>query len=100
MLPGRPRQVDIVPFGNRLADLARRLHATHRALVVAYGAGKSFQVFLPTQDPGTERLVQEFRQSVWVSGGSTVTWSCEILGSSSGSSLVGAAARLVLALSS
>jgi hypothetical protein len=51
LLPGRPRQV----------DLARRTHATHRALVVAYGAGKSFQVFLPTQDPGTERLVEEFR---------------------------------------
>lgn len=61
LLPGRPRQVDIVPFGNRLADLARGIHATHRALVVAYGAGKSFQVFLPTQDPGTERLVEEFR---------------------------------------
>ncbi|MGH3063235.1 MAG: hypothetical protein ACRDMK_02755 [Gaiellaceae bacterium] len=61
LLPGRPREVDIVPFGNRLAGLARGIHATHRALVVAYGAGKSFQVFLPTQDPGTERLVEEFR---------------------------------------
>ena len=61
LLPGGPRQLDIVPFGNRLADLAGRINATHRALVVAYGAGKSFQVFLPTQDPGTERLVEEFR---------------------------------------
>ena len=71
VLPGRPRQVDIVPFGNRLADLARRIHATHRALVVAYGAGKSFQVFLPTQDPGTQRLVQEFRSRLgqrWFDG--------------------------------
>ena len=36
VLPGRPRQLDIVPFGNRLADLAGRINATHRALVVAF----------------------------------------------------------------
>ena len=71
LLPGGPRQLDIVPFGNRLADLAGRVNATHRALVVAYGAGKSFQVFLPTQDPGTERLVEEFRSRLgrrWFDG--------------------------------
>ena len=71
LLPGGPRQLDIVPFGNRLADLAGRINATHRALVVAYGAGKSFQVFLPTQDPGTERLVEEFRSRLgrrWFDG--------------------------------
>jgi hypothetical protein len=71
LLPGRPRQVDIVPFGNRLADLARGIHATHRALVVAYGTGKSFQVFLPTEDQGTERVVEEFRSRLgnrWLDG--------------------------------
>lgn len=71
LLPGGPRQLDILPFGNRLADLAGRVNATHRALVVAYAAGKSFQVFLPTQDPGTERLVEEFRSRLgrrWFDG--------------------------------
>lgn len=71
LLPGGPRQLDIVPFGNRLADLAGRINVTHRALVVAHGSGKSFQVFLPTQDPGTERLVEEFRSRLgrrWFDG--------------------------------
>jgi hypothetical protein len=71
LLPGGPRQLDIVPFGSRLADLASRINATHRALVVAYGAGKSFQVFLPRQDPGTEQLVEEFRSRLgqrWLDG--------------------------------
>ena len=71
LLPGGPRQLDIVPFGSRLADLAGRINATHRALVVAYGSGKSFQVFLPTQDPGTKQLVEEFRSRLgqrWLDG--------------------------------
>jgi hypothetical protein len=71
LLPGRPRQIDIVPFGTRLADLAGRINATHRALVVAYANGKSFQVFLPTEDQGTERLVEELRSRLgnrWLDG--------------------------------
>ena len=62
----------MIPFGTRLADLASGIHLTHRALVVAYGdRPKSFQVFLPTEDPGTQRLVGEFRNRLgdrWLDG--------------------------------
>ena len=94
LLPGRPRQVDIVPFGNRLADLARRIHATHRALVVAYGAGKASRCSYRRRTRGRSGSSKSSGVG-WVSGGSTETWNCEIFGSSSGSGLVGAAVRLV-----
>ena len=43
----------------------------HVHIRAAHGSGKSFQVFLPTQDPGTERLVEEFRSRLgrrWFDG--------------------------------
>jgi hypothetical protein len=70
-LPGGPRRVDVIPFGSRLLDRIDRLKATHRAVVVAYGSGKAFQVFAPTDDPGTQQLVDEFRTRLgerWLDG--------------------------------
>jgi hypothetical protein len=60
-VPGGPRRIDVIPFGGRLVDRIGRLGTTHRALLVAYGRGRSFQVFLPTDDPGTQRFVEELR---------------------------------------
>jgi hypothetical protein len=60
-VPGGPRRIDVIPFGGRLVDGINRLAATHRALLLAYDRGRSFQVFLPADDPGTQRLVEELR---------------------------------------
>ena len=60
IVPGKPRPLDVVPFGNRLVDLTRRLGADHRALVIAYGSDpRGFQVFLPTDDAGSPQLLDE-----------------------------------------
>ena len=60
ILPGQPRPMDVVPFGNRLVDLTRRLGADHRALVIAYGSdSRGFQVFLPRDDAGSLQLRDE-----------------------------------------
>jgi len=70
-VPGGPRQIDVIPFGGRLVDRLNRLGATHRALLIAYDGKRSFQVFLPTDDPGTQRLVAELRTRLgerWLDG--------------------------------
>jgi hypothetical protein len=70
-LPGGSRRVDVIPFGSQLVDRIDRLGATHRALLVAHGRGRSFQVFLPIEDPGTQCLVEELRTrlgELWLDG--------------------------------
>jgi hypothetical protein len=70
-VPGGPRRIDVIPFGGRLVDRLNRLGATHRALLLAYDRGRSFQVFLPMDDPGTQRLVAELRTRLgerWLDG--------------------------------
>jgi hypothetical protein len=70
-VPGGPRRIDVIPFGGRLVDRLNRLGQTHRALLLAYDRRRSFQVFLPTDDPGTQRLVAELRTRLgerWLDG--------------------------------
>ena len=53
-------------------DLAGRVNATHRAVVIAHGGDRrGFQVFLPMQDEGTTRLLEELRSRLgerWLDG--------------------------------
>ncbi|HEU5113551.1 MAG TPA: hypothetical protein VFU96_09545, partial [Acidimicrobiia bacterium] len=57
---GRKVPFQMVPFGGKLTGLARRLAATHRALLIGDG-GNGFQVTLPIDDPGTETVIAELR---------------------------------------